>query len=370
MAMGTRAVRVLVVDDSALMRRMISDLVEQEPSFGVVGTAANGQEALAKVAALKPDVITLDIEMPVMDGLAALENIMRDNPTPVVMLSSRTQNGAQETIRCLELGAVDFVCKPSGSISLDIERVKLMLHSKIRLAAGVKLSQSARPAVARRENPPVAQAHANTRFPAKQIIAIGSSTGGPKALEEIIPKLPADLPAGVVVVQHMPPGFTAAMAERFNHLSAVEVREAKDGDVITRGTVLIAPGGKHLLVGTRGQVRTSDDPPVWGVRPAVDLMMTSAVEMFGHSIIGVLLTGMGQDGARGMAAIRKAGGPTIAQDEASCVVYGMPKAAVEAGAVDITLPLNQIAEKLTRMLPASKDKPEGDCAVAGGRVER
>jgi two-component system chemotaxis response regulator CheB len=352
------------------MRRMISDLVEQEPSFGVVGTAANGQEAVQKAAALKPDVITLDIEMPVMDGLVALEIIMRDNPTPVVMLSSRTQNGAQETIRSLELGAVDFVCKPSGAISLDIERVKLILHAKIRLAAGAKLSLASRPAVTGAERPSTQQANPNTRFPAKQIIAIGSSTGGPKALEEIIPKLPADLPAGVVVVQHMPPGFTAAMAERFNHLSAVEVREAKDGDVITRGTVLIAPGGKHLIVASRGRVKTSDDPPVWGVRPAVDLMMISAAEMFGSAMIGVLLTGMGQDGARGMAAIRKAGGPTIAQNEASCVVYGMPKAAVEAGAVEITLPLNQIAEKLTRLLPAVKERPEANCALAGGRVAR
>jgi len=339
---------VLVVDDSALMRRLLSDLIQSGPGFVVAGTARDGRDAVEKVKAMKPDVVTLDIEMPVMDGLAALAEIMDKHPTPVVMLSSRTQHGAAETVRSLELGAVDFVCKPSGAISTDIGRVKDMLLLKLRMAAAAKLLPAARGA---ETGPGMApRKAARPREPAPRVVAIGSSTGGPRALEEIIPNLPADLPAGVLIAQHMPSGFTAAMAERLNTLSQVEVREARHSDQITRGTVLIGPGGRHLTVNKNHRVRITDDLPVWGVRPAADLLLRSAAEVFGADSVGVVLTGMGRDGAEGVRAIREAGGRTMAQDEATSVVYGMPKVALEEGSAEISVPLPHIAGRIVDLV--------------------
>ena len=351
--------RVLIVDDSALMRRMVADMIESTSGFEVVGTARNGREAIEKVRALRPDVVTMDVEMPVMNGIDALREIMARFPTPIVMLSSRTERGAEETIRSLELGAVDFVCKPSGAISMDIAEVKEILIGKLRLAAHARVTalsrQGASFPVGQVGNLPIpapagAEAH---RLQADRLVVIGSSTGGPRALETIIPQLPPDLSAAVVVAQHMPPGFTAAMADRLNTLSALRVREAADGDMLTQGEVLIAPGGRHLLVNSRKRVMISDAPAVWGVRPAVDLLMTSAAETYGTACVGVILTGMGQDGARGAALIRRAGGRTLAQDEDTCVVYGMPKAAVEQGGVDLVVPLPQIAATIAQIVRSS-----------------
>ena len=336
------------------MRRLLSDLIQSEPGFVVAGTARDGRDAVEKVKAMKPDVVTLDIEMPVMDGLAALAEIMDEHPTPVVMLSSRTQHGAAETVRSLELGAVDFVCKPSGAISTDIGRVKDMLLIKLRMAAAAKLLPAAVDASAARGarsgpgGPP--RKAARPREPAPRVVAIGSSTGGPRALEEIIPNLPADLPAGVLIAQHMPGGFTAAMAERLNALSQVEVREARHSDQITRGTVLIGPGGRHLTVNKNHRVRITDDLPVWGVRPAADLLLRSAAEVFGADSVGVVLTGMGRDGAEGVRAIREAGGRTMAQDEATSVVYGMPKVALEEGSAEMSVPLPHIAGRIVDLV--------------------
>jgi two-component system chemotaxis response regulator CheB len=353
-------IRVLVVDDSALMRRMIGDMIESAEGCEVIDTARNGREAIEKVQALRPDVVTMDVEMPVMNGIDALREIMAECPTPVVMLSSRTERGAEETIRSLELGAVDFVCKPSGAISMDIAEVKEILIAKLRLAVHARLLPPAvaypcrRPA--RVGSPSVAYPCrrlarvGSSAVPADRVVVIGSSTGGPRALETIIPQLPPDLSAAVVVAQHMPPGFTAAMAERLNTLSALRVREAADGDMVTQGEVLIAPGGRHLLVNSRKRMMISDAPPVWGVRPAVDVLMTSAAETYGAACVGVILTGMGQDGARGAALIRRAGGRTLAQDEDTCVVYGMPKAAVEQGGVDLVVPLPQIAATIVQIV--------------------
>ena len=340
-------IRVLIVDDSALMRRLIADMVEATTGFAVAGVARNGQEAVEKALALRPEVITMDVEMPVMNGLEALREIMSRCPTPVIMLSSLTRHGAEETIRSLELGAVDFVCKPSGAISMDIAEVKQTLMTKLQFAAQARLQPSleTKAAPPRPAAPPKA-----TPIAADRVVAIASSTGGPRALEAIIPQLPADLPAAVLVAQHMPPGFTAVMAERLNSLSAVRVREAADGDLVARGEVLIAPGGQHLLINGRKRVMSSSAPPVWGVRPAADILMTSAVEAYGAACIGVVLTGMGQDGARGAALIHKAGGKTIAQDEATCVVYGMPKVAVELGGIDVVVPLLQIAATIARLV--------------------
>ncbi len=360
--MSNASTRVLVVDDSALMRRMVTDMIESAAGCEVIGTARNGHEGIDKVLALRPDVVTMDVEMPVMNGIDAVREIMTHCPTPIVMLSSRTRRGAEETIHSLELGAVDFVCKPSGAISMDIAEVRDILIGKLRLAAHARVSA---PSIA---YPPVGQACPERsrrvgnlpipapagaevhRLQADRLVIIGSSTGGPRALEAVIPQLPADLSAAVLVAQHMPPGFTAAMADRLDSLSALRVREAADGDVLAQGEVLIAPGGRHLLVNSRHRVITSDAPAVWGVRPAVDVLMTSAAETYGAACVGVILTGMGQDGAHGATLIRKAGGRTLAQDEDTCVVYGMPKAAVEQGGVDLVVPLPQIAATIAEIV--------------------
>jgi two-component system chemotaxis response regulator CheB len=363
--MAMDKIRVLVVDDSSFMRRMVTEIIQSSRKFCVIDTATNGKEALEKIAALKPDVITMDIEMPVMNGLEALEQIMKRFPTPVVMLSSHTTHGAKETLRSLELGAVDFVCKPSGSVSLDIEAVKLLLRAKLRIAASARVfRQDATP------KPPVikkAPLRQEPQASSKWVVAIASSTGGPRALETIIPQLPAALPASVLVVQHMPHGFTAAMAERLNSLSAVEVKEAADGDDIIDGRVLIAPGGKHLLVRSGSRVSTTDDPPIMGVRPAADILMLSAAKIFGASALGVILTGMGRDGADGIAAIHQAGGVTIAEDESTCVVYGMPRAAVEQGGVDKSLPLDRIAGNIVSSLNRRQSNAPALSAVGAPR---
>ena len=360
--MSDDRIRVLVVDDSALMRRMISDIIESNPRFVVVGTARDGVDAIDKVEDLQPHVITMDVEMPNMNGLAALEQIMHRRPTPVVMLSSRTAHGAEETLRSLELGAVDFVCKPSGSTSADIERVKHMLIAKLHLAATARLMPSAHHAPLRPT--PVSTPARGSHLLADRLVVIGSSTGGPRALEEIIPRLPRNLPSGVLVAQHMPQGFTAAMASRLDALSEVEVREAADDDLITRGTVLIAPGGRHLVVRKKSRVDVMDGPPVWGVRPAADTLMASAAKTFGPACIGVILTGMGQDGAEGIAAIHRAGGKTIAQDESTSVVYGMPKAAVATGEVDLSISLPMIANCIARLARSPRRHVDTDAAPA------
>ncbi len=360
--MRSDRIRVLVVDDSALMRRMISDIIESNPRFVVVGTARDGFDAIEKVEELQPDVITMDVEMPIMNGLVALEQIMHRRPTPVVMLSSRTAHGAEETLRSLELGAVDFVCKPSGSTSVDIERVKNMLIAKLHLAATARLMPSAHHAPLRPTS--VSKPAHGSRLLADRLVTIGSSTGGPRALDEIIPRLPGNLPSAVLVAQHMPQGFTAAMARRLDALSAVEVREAADDDLITCGTVLIAPGGRHLVVRKKSRVAVMDGPPLWGVRPAADTLMASAAKAFGPSCIGVILTGMGQDGAEGIAAIHRAGGKTIAQDESTSVVYGMPKAAVATGGVDFSISLPMIASSIARLSRVTHRHVDTDAAPA------
>jgi len=358
--MAAHRIRVLVVDDSALMRRLVSDLVESSPDFLVVAKARDGREALEKLHSLRPDVITLDIEMPVMDGMKALAEIMSQRPTPVVMLSSRTHHGAVETMRCLEMGAVDFVCKPPGAISTDISKIRAMLLLKLRMAASAKLLPTS---TQRRPPAPHPCTAAAPSKRAKRLVLIGSSTGGPRALEEIIPRFPADLAAAVLIAQHMPGGFTRAMAERLNALSQVDVREAGEGDEIAQGSVLIGPGGRHLLVARQGRARISDEAPVWGVRPAADVLLDSAAAAFGPACVGVILTGMGRDGARGLRAIREAGGCTMAQDQATSVVWGMPRVALEEGAAETAVPLPEIADRIL----AAVGRPPRVNATSGRR---
>ncbi|HLN63345.1 MAG TPA: chemotaxis response regulator protein-glutamate methylesterase [Symbiobacteriaceae bacterium] len=350
---GAKQVRVLVVDDSAFMRKVLSDLLQSDPSITVLGTARDGQDAVEKSLALQPDVITLDIEMPRLDGYGALREIMARRPTPVVMVSSLTREGAEATVRALALGAVDFVAKPSGSISLNMHVAREELVAKVKAAAG------ATPRYRRvlGDLPPLRR-EAKLARPAsplpgalpRQLVVIGCSTGGPGALHQIIPRLPGDLAAAVLVVQHMPPGFTRSLAGRLDEISAIEVREAQEGDRVAASQVLVAPGGYHMLVAADGTIHLNQDPALHGVRPAVDKTMESVLPIWQNHLVGVILTGMGYDGAKGMVGIKKAGGRTIAEDASTCVVYGMPKVVAEMGAADQVLPVHEVADAIVKLV--------------------
>ncbi len=374
-------IRILVVDDSAFMRKVLSDLFKSQPDFEVVDIARNGVEALEKVKQFSPDVVTLDVEMPLMDGLAALEQIMTVKPTPVVMVSSLTKSGADATIKALSLGAVDFVAKSAGAIS-RIDEIEKDLLQKCRAAAGVSgirlrtgIGAAIKPAITPVIAPvkvqatqPTADKPLTTEKPVPVatlvktaaisgvddwIVAIGTSTGGPRALQEVLTRLPGNLPCPTLVVQHMPPGFTKSLAERLNSLCELTVKEAADNDKLVAGTVYIAPGDFHLTLrreATGTYVKLNKDPAIGGLRPAVDPMMVSVSETFGIKTVGVILTGMGHDGAKGMQAIKRLKGLTIAEDQSTAVVFGMPKAAIEAGVVDTILPLPQVAEGIVQCL--------------------
>ncbi len=371
MTVGT--VRVLVVDDSAFMRKVISDLVARQPDLVVVGTARDGEEALARVEELDPDVVTLDVEMPRVNGLEALAGIMERSPRPVVMVSSLTRPGAEATVRALSLGAVDFVAKPSGAISLDMMRVAEELWQKIRVAARVpreRLRASA--AVKPRGGGAAAEAWVRTEarpVPGgrlSRVVVVGASTGGPAALMEVIPGLPAGLAAGVLVVQHMPAGFTASLARHLDGNSRLPVKEAEEGDVLTDGRVLVAPGNRHLLLDAAGRVALSLDPPEHGVRPAVDVTLAAVARAWGDRAGCAILTGMGMDGAKGAMALRRAGGWVLAQDEATCVVYGMPRAVAEMGQADEILPLSRVAEAIAARVAGRRGARTPLAQAAGG----
>lgn len=356
-------IRVLVVDDSIFMRRMISDIIVEDGRFDVIDTAKNGVEAVEKARKLRPDVITLDIEMPEMNGLQALERIMTEQPTPVVMLSSLTEEGAKETISALELGAVDFVRKPSGSISLDLYKVKALLIDKLLIAAQTKAMRFVprKPSPFIWSKPPIASPAAKVNrsdAPATakidRIVAIGTSTGGPRALQQVITELPSSFPAPVLIVQHMPPNFTKSLAQRLDATSRIRVLEAEDGDVLCNGTAYIAPGGWHMTVRKDDgsyKIRLSKEEPRSGHRPSVDVLFESLLpfnELRRHIVI---MTGMGSDGAKGMLALRQAGASsTIAESSETCVVYGMPRAAVEMKGAALQLPLHSIPAKLIELV--------------------
>lgn len=324
-----------------------------ETDFSVVDTARNGQEAIEKIKRLKPDVVTMDVEMPVMDGISALEQVMKECPTPVVMVSSLTHAGAVATLRALELGAIDFVAKTAGPIS-NISGIRTEILSKCRAAVKANFSQ-----LTRAQTSGTIPVLKRPYLPAsglseERIIAIGTSTGGPRALQEIITKLPGSIPCGVLVVQHMPPGFTKSLAERLNSLSSVTVKEAEHNDVIRPGLVIIAPGDYHMLIereGGKAVVKLNQQPPIGGHRPAVDPMMESVARIYGGKTIGVILTGMGHDGAKGMQAIKRQNGYTIAEDQSTAVVFGMPKSAIELGVIDKIAPITGITAEILKALP-------------------
>lgn len=351
---SSRLPTVLVVDDSAFMRKLVCEIVDGSGEFRVVATARNGLEALKKVHALEPDIVTLDIEMPELDGIGALGYIMSETPRPVVMLSGATSRpGHDLTIQALELGAVDFVRKPGGPISLDLDKVRDRLLDALRATREVNLPGL--PALARRGVAARAARDESARAGsgATRAVAIAASTGGPRALAEVIPALRADIEAAVLVVQHMPAGFTRSLAERLDLHSRLTVAEARDGEAVVHHRVYLAPGGHHMRVRLQGGapvIALDTSPPVWGVRPSADPLFRSVAEVFGAAAIGVVLTGMGRDGAEGLRAIHDAGGLGVAQDRASSIIYGMPHAALLAGGADQVLPLSSIAAALTDLL--------------------
>jgi two-component system chemotaxis response regulator CheB len=339
-------IRVLIVDDSALMRQLLTELLSQDPQIDVVGIAQDPYIAREKIKALNPDVLTLDVEMPRMDGLTFLEKLMIGHPMPVVMVSSLTESGCQTTLRALELGAVDFFTKPKIDLREGMEEQVQDLIAKIKGAACAKVRGRALPA--KRDASTVAALSQNASAMLKTtdtVIAIGASTGGTEAIRELLEVLPPNTPP-IVITQHMPEKFTKTFADRMNTLCRISVKEAEDGDSVLPGHALIAPGNYHMTLvrsGARYSVLLNQDPPVNRHRPSVDVMFHSVAKHAGSNSVGVILTGMGGDGAAGMLEMKKAGAYTIAQDEGSCVVFGMPKEAIKLGGVDKILPLSQVA---------------------------
>lgn len=334
-------IRVLTVDDSALMRQVLGELLAHDPDIEVIGSAPDPYVAREKIKALNPDVLTLDVEMPRMDGLTFLEKLMRGHPMPVVMVSSLTEVGCQTTLRALELGAVDFITKPKIDLREGMKELSEDLKEKVKAAA--KASIRAR-ATGNGETPrPKALSSAMLKT-TDTIIAIGASTGGTEALKDVLEVLPPNTPP-IVITQHMPEHFTKTFADRLNSLCRISVKEAEDGDSVLPGHALIAPGSYHMTLarsGARYIVRINQDPPVNRHRPSVDVMFASVAQYAGSNSVGVILTGMGGDGARELLTMKQAGAFTIAQDEASCVVFGMPKEAIKLGAADRILPLQEI----------------------------
>ena len=342
---------VLVVDDSAFMRKIITELIDATGEFRVIGTARNGFDALKQIHALEPAIVTLDVEMPELDGLQALGYIMSEHPRPVVMLSAADGAGSELTLRALELGAVDFVRKPSGPISLDLGSVRLRLLDALRAASVVNLGGVRMLGRLRSVTPALSPA-AGSRA-ARRIVAIAASTGGPRALAEIAPALPRKLDAAIAIVQHMPPGFTRSLAQRLDGVCPLPVHEAEDGEPVLHDHVYVAPGGMHMRIvaGASGPVIALDrEPPIWGVRPSADPLFRSVAELFGSDAIGVVLTGMGRDGAAGLRAIRDAGGGAIVQDRESSVINGMPQAALTLAGADRVVPLGAVAASITELI--------------------
>ncbi|CAI8785642.1 protein-glutamate methylesterase/protein glutamine deamidase [Brevibacillus sp. IT-7CA2] len=364
-------IRVLVTDDSAFMRKVISDILSTDPEIEVIDRAKNGLECIEKCKELAPDVLTLDIEMPVMNGLDALEKLMNECPVPIVMLSSLTKEGAEATIHALELGAFDFVTKPSGPISLDIhkvgdrliERVKAAAASKVRLKK--QISRVVKPVSSESKAAPASPV-IRTKIPSSpavmrsqvggkaRLVVLGTSTGGPKALQSVLTAIPANFPAPIAIVQHMPAGFTKSLANRLDSLCQIRVTEVVDGEYLENGTAYIAPGGFHFevrQVNGRLQAYLHQEEPRGGHRPSVDILFESVSQLTNVDKWAIIMTGMGNDGTKGLKRMKELDRVTsIVEDESSCVVYGMPRAAIQAGLADNVAPLEKIPELLCKLL--------------------
>ena len=374
------AVKVLVVDDSGFFRRRVSEILSADPDIQVIGTATNGREAIEQAQSLKPDVITMDYEMPMMDGITAVRNIMQRCPTPVLMFSSLTHEGARVTLDALDAGAVDFLPKNFEDISRNPEKVKQLLCEKVHSIArsNRRFSSAAvapAPATASPVSAPGSRPAATTARPAGlqprpaspaaapggavgassaapqrkayKLVAIGTSTGGPVALQRVLTQLPANFPAPLVLVQHMPAAFTKAFAERLDKLCRIQVKEAEDGDLLRPGLALLAPGGKQMMVDARGAVKILPGDERLNYKPCVDITFGSAAKSYGDKVLAVVLTGMGADGREGARLLKQGGSQVWAQDEASCVIYGMPMAVVKANLADAVYGLDEIGRHLT-----------------------
>jgi two-component system chemotaxis response regulator CheB len=344
----SRPITVLVVDDSAFMRHAIATRLLDAPDIVVLDTARDGVEALTKIRTLRPDIVTLDVEMPTLDGLGTLRRIMHEVPSRVLMLSSRTNQGAIATIEALRLGALDFVAKPNGSLALDHAQVRDEVQTKVRRLADVPLPHP-RPMLGSGPLRPPVERPAPSGPAADAVLVIGASTGGPKALCEVVPRLPTDR-AAVLVVQHMPAGFTQPLAARLDGLGGPRVQEAQTGNELMQGVGLLAPGDHHLMVGKDRRVLLTQAPRLHGVRPALDLTLQAVARRYGPRVVAVVLTGMGVDGRAGALAVKEAGGKVIAEDESTAAIWGMPRAVVEAGAADRIVPLGRIAEEAATLL--------------------
>ncbi|MGN4126183.1 protein-glutamate methylesterase/protein-glutamine glutaminase [Lysinibacillus sphaericus] len=377
--------KLLVVDDSAFMRKLISDFFVGNSKVEVVGTARNGKDAIKKIQTLKPTVVTMDIEMPEMNGLEALNEIMAICPVPVVMLSSTTQRGAENALTAIEYGAVDFVAKPSGTISLDLHKIQTELVHKVEQASLVPISKLKKPSGSKKQQgstltasiikkelvndrkvahsvnvssvvSEVKKPHMEWSRASKKIVLIGTSTGGPRALQEVITKIPQTIQAPILIVQHMPAGFTKSLASRLDQLSEITVKEAEQGDILQNGVAYIAPGGYHLKlrkVGTSfGVVLDNDEPPRSGHRPSVDVMFEDVSQIKDFDKVAVIMTGMGHDGSKGLKALKSTGNViAISESADTCIVYGMPKAAVETQLVDEVADVDDIAQIIMKYLP-------------------
>ena len=348
-------INVLVVDDSAFMRKAISTMLDKDPSIKVVGNARDGQEGLEMVRKLNPDVVTMDIEMPRMDGLTALRHIMMEAPRPVLMISSLTTEGAESTLKAMELGAVDFIPKQLSKVSLDIVKIEQDLISKVKTVAARKMrhvaSRAAAPRPAAATTPrPIATPGGRV---ARDVVAIGVSTGGPPVVQKILSSLPEDFPAGIVIAQHMPAAFTGPFAKRLDGVSKMSVKEAETGDVLKPGHAFVAPGGKHIVLkqqGGRIDVVVTDQPADELYKPSANVLISSVAETVGRRALGVILTGMGYDGCEGIRALKAKGGRALAQSDATCVVYGMPKAIVDEGLADKIIDLDDMADAIASNL--------------------
>ncbi len=346
----TEPVKVLVVDDSSFMRKAIKTMLEEDPSISVVGTARDGLEAVEKVEELNPDVVTLDIEMPRMNGLEALRVIMARHPLPVIVVSSLTEEGAKVTFEALDLGAVDYIPKHLDNLSVNILRIRRELVEKVKAVAGKRVTRR------RHLTKPLPLEKRRDRFVAQRtgIVVIGASTGGPKAVEEVLKALPPDFPSGIVVVQHMPRQFTGPYAERLASICSLKVKEATSGDTLKEGWAFIAPGGRQMRIRKKGPLETGfvidNNPPDALYKPSVDITFLSVAESFPGRSIAIVLTGMGSDGLKGSREIKKRGGKVIAQDESTSIVYGMPKAVVDEGIADMVLPLEKIPGELVNLV--------------------
>lgn len=347
---GKGKIRVLVADDSAFMRKKIVEILSSDPEIEVIAVAKDGRDAIESANSLKPDVITLDIEMPVMSGLDALGYIMSEMPTPCLVISAFTDKDSEETLKALEYGAVDFVTKPGGVISRNIDEVAADIITKVKNAARVPVNKLK---LIYAEPGKTAAKRSVEGHRINKIFVIASSTGGTQALATLLPAIEKDIPAAILVVQHMPEGFTKSLAERLDKISQISVREATNGMILHAGEAVVARGGSHMEISGTLQtpvITLSDAPPVFGLRPCADFTMKSAAASFADAVVGIVLTGMGSDGTLGSSAIKSAGGIVIAQDETSSVIYGMPKSVVSANLADKVLPLGGIAQEIQRIL--------------------